>query len=181
MLQNGKRANTGRLNLIARLPIKSQMLPKSETRAIHREKYEIVREFARQCTHQTSIKPPRNDERKSRCSSPTSNASLAWPGSDYAAHTASKMNLPSQQPPKTFGNSLNSSRLGQPQVKGRLADEQPNEINAVTSINGAKKRVFQHNQPIVEVAKLRRIRWEHIRCCVRESFALATRQRTGPS
>ena len=66
--------------------------------------------------HQTSIRPPRTDERKSRCSSPTSNASLAWPGSDCAAHTASKMNLPSQQSPKTFGNSPSSSRWCPPQA-----------------------------------------------------------------
>jgi transposase len=30
-------------------PLKAKCCPKSETRAIHREKYEIVREFARQC------------------------------------------------------------------------------------------------------------------------------------
>ncbi|PYG25448.1 DDE family transposase [Pelagimonas varians] len=31
-------------------PLKAKCCPKSKTRAIHREKYEIVREFARQCT-----------------------------------------------------------------------------------------------------------------------------------
>jgi hypothetical protein len=31
-------------------PLKAKCCPKSETRAIHREKYEIVREFSRQCT-----------------------------------------------------------------------------------------------------------------------------------
>ena len=31
-------------------PIKAKCCPKSETRAIHREKYEIVRDFTRQCT-----------------------------------------------------------------------------------------------------------------------------------
>jgi hypothetical protein len=40
----------------------------------------------------------------------TLNASLAWPGFDCAAHTASKMNLPLQQRPKTSENSRSSSR-----------------------------------------------------------------------
>jgi hypothetical protein len=31
-------------------PLKAKCCPKSQTRAIHREKYEIVRDFARQCT-----------------------------------------------------------------------------------------------------------------------------------
>ena len=92
--------------------------------------------------HQTSIKPHRTAERKSRCSSPTSNASLVWPGSDYAVHTASKMNLPSQQPPKTSGNSLSSSRCCQPPNKRQAGYGQPNEINVVTSINGPKLTRF---------------------------------------
>ena len=31
-------------------PSKAKCFPNSEARAIHREKYEIVRDFARQCT-----------------------------------------------------------------------------------------------------------------------------------
>ena len=31
-------------------PLKAKCCPKSETRSIHREKYEVVRDFARQCT-----------------------------------------------------------------------------------------------------------------------------------
>lgn len=46
----------------------------------------------------------RSAERRSRCFSPTSNASLVSVGCDYEAHVASKMNLPSPQSPKTSGN-----------------------------------------------------------------------------
>ena len=92
--------------------------------------------------HQTSIRPLRTDERKSRCSSPTSNASLVCPGSDYAAHTASRTNLPSQQPPKTSKNSLSSNPWDQPQGERQAGYEQPNEINVVTSINGPKTTSF---------------------------------------
>lgn len=35
---------------LQKLPVESQMVPNSETRAIYREKYEIVRDFAHQCT-----------------------------------------------------------------------------------------------------------------------------------
>ena len=92
--------------------------------------------------HQTSIRPLRTDERKSRCSWPTSNASLVCPGSDYAAHTASRTNLPSQQPPKTSENSFSSNRWDQPQGEPQAGYEQPNEINVVTSINGPKTTSF---------------------------------------
>src|SRR6056297_1818008 len=66
---------------------------------------------------QTSIQRLRRDEKRSRCSLPTSNASSAWDGSDYGAHAAFKTSLPSQPPPKTSGNWQSSSRWHQPQVK----------------------------------------------------------------
>jgi len=64
-------------------------------------------------------------ERKSRCSSRTSNASLAWDGSDYVVHAAQMMNSCSPQPPRTSGNWLRSflrrSKRAKPDRKGARA------------------------------------------------------------
>ena len=65
--------------------------------------------------HQRSIRLRRGDAKRSKCCSHISNASLGWDDYDYEAHAASKMNLLSQQPPRTSGNWLNSSRWCQPQ------------------------------------------------------------------
>jgi hypothetical protein len=84
-------------------------------RAISREKYEIVRDFARHCTASEFNPAARGGERRWKCYLPISNASSGWEGSDYAAHVAHRMNLLSQPPPKTSGNWQNSSRWHPPQ------------------------------------------------------------------
>jgi hypothetical protein len=92
--------------------------------------------------HQTSIKPSRAAERKSRCSLLISNASLAGPGSDGAAHAASRMRSPSQQSPKTSGNLQNSSQWWQPPAENKSRHQSFNEISAVAKRATPKTMTF---------------------------------------
>ncbi len=86
--------------------LKPKCCPNAETRSVHRDKYEIVRDFARQCT--TSEFNPKAQARRKKVemlfAHLISNASSGWAGSDYAAHAAFKTSSPSQPPPRTSAN-----------------------------------------------------------------------------
>ncbi len=97
--------------------LKAKCCPNAETRSVHRDKYEIVRDFARQCTACEFNPKAQARRKKSRCSLPTSNASSAWDGFDYGAHAESKTNLLSQPPPRTSGNWQSSSQYCPPQAE----------------------------------------------------------------
>lgn len=91
-------------------PSKAKGCPSAEARANDRGKYEIVRDFARQCVASEFNPTARKRRKKGRCSSHISNASPDWAGSDGGDHAAFKMISPSQQPPKISGNWQNSSQ-----------------------------------------------------------------------
>ena len=97
--------------------LKAKCCPNAEMRSVHRDKYEIVRDFARQCTASQFNPKAQARRKRSKCSSPISNASSAWDGSDYGVHAAFKTNLLSQPPPKTSGNSQSSNQWRPPQAK----------------------------------------------------------------
>jgi hypothetical protein len=90
--------------------LKAKSCPNAERRSVHREKYEVVRDFARVSQPRSSIRRLRPDARRSKCSSHISNVSSDWAGSDYVAHVASSTSLPSPPLPKTSENWPNVSQ-----------------------------------------------------------------------
>jgi len=107
-------------------PSKMKCCPKADARKITREEHEDAGRPPVILPRPSSIRSRCGCERKSRCSSHTSNASLAWGGSDYVVHAAQMMNSCSPQPPKTSGNLLRSflrrSKRAKPDRKGARAE-----------------------------------------------------------
>jgi hypothetical protein len=67
---------------------------------------QVARDISKTKQYVVSMKPRKKggSERGSKCSSPTSNASSSWEGSDYEGHVAQMMNSSSPQQPKTSAN-----------------------------------------------------------------------------
>ena len=80
---------------------------------------------------QSSIRRLKRAGRRSKYSSPTSNAFSVWDGSGYVVHAAFRMSSHSQPPPKTSGNWRKSSRWCRPQDEGRSRLPHPMKIKAI--------------------------------------------------
>lgn len=105
MRRNGKRRTTARSNLIAETARQKPNTAPTQAPAVSAARN--TKSFAilpGNALLPNTIRRHRGGARRWRCSSNTSNVSLAWGGSDYADHVASKMNLLSQLPLKTSGN-----------------------------------------------------------------------------
>lgn len=85
-------------------PSKPKCCSKAECRKVTREEHDDARDVARAIRKTAQYKISSKLRKKSRCSSPTSNAFLGWGGSDYGGLAAQTTNSSSLQPPRTCAN-----------------------------------------------------------------------------
>ena len=85
-------------------PSKMKCCPNADARKITREEHEDAVRLPATLPKLNNTPSRCGYVKRSKCSSPTSNASWGWEGCDYVAHVAQMTNSSSPQPPKTSAN-----------------------------------------------------------------------------
>lgn len=123
-------------------PSKAKCCPSTDTHRIRREKYEIVRDVARQCTASEYNSTAQKRRKKVEMLFTHLKRILGLGRLRLRAHAASKTNLSLPPPPKTSANWQNSSQWCPPPAKSRTRHRSFNKISELARSATSKPTPF---------------------------------------